>query len=268
MTKLFPEPRNPPCRLQDRLRPARQSRLPEVIRDLASDVHFAVMRCESTYEMQTLTTNGDPCMDRSGDQSAVLALKEVLSLRMPAFYRCAWRLLGNAADAEDAVQEAVLAAYRHIDQFRGQAQLATWLTAIVRNCALMQLRKRHRQIHLSWDDQTGGKEQYFVWETIADTRPSPEEECRNFELFARLRECAALLSPTLRKTFQLRVIEGLSILETSQVLGVPQGTVKAQMARARRKVMQYMQRALEPRSRTPQRAYRASRGRKVISRVD
>jgi RNA polymerase sigma-70 factor, ECF subfamily len=268
MTKPFPEPANPPCRLQDRPRSARRSRLLEAIRDLASHVHFAVMRCESTCEMQTLTTNGDPCMDLSGDQSAVLALKEVLSLRMPAFYRCAWRLLGNAADAEDAVQEAVLAAYRHIDQFRGQAQLATWLTAIVRNCALMQLRKRHRQIHLSWDEQTGGEEQYFVWETIADTRPSPEEECRNFELFARLRECAALLSPALRKTFLLRVVDGLSILETAQVLGVPQGTVKAQMARARRKVVQYMQRALEPRSRTPPRAYRTSGRRKAISRVD
>jgi RNA polymerase sigma-70 factor, ECF subfamily len=218
--------------------------------------------------MRRLTRNGGPHMDLSGDQSAVLALNEVLSLRLPSFYRCAWRLLGNAADAEDAVQEALLAAYRHIDQFRGQAQIATWLTAIVRNCALMQLRKRNRQIHLSLDEPTGGEEQYFVWETIADTRPSPEEECRNFELFARLQEYAALLSPTLRRTFQLRVVDGLSILETARVVGLPHGTVKAQLARARRKVAQHMQRALEPGSRMPQRAYRPSRRRRVISIVD
>src|SRR5580698_9448478 len=119
---------------------------------LAGNVHFAVMRCESTCEMQNQTTNGDPSMHESGHQSAVLEMKEVLSLRLPSLYRCALRLLGNAADAEDAVQEAVLAAYRHIDQFRGQSQMTTWLTTIVRNCALMQLRKRHRQTHLSLDD--------------------------------------------------------------------------------------------------------------------
>ena len=72
--------------------------------------------------METQTTS-DPCMDVSGHESAVLEMKEVLSLRLPSFYRCALRILGNAADAEDAVQEALLAAYRHIDQFRGQSKM-------------------------------------------------------------------------------------------------------------------------------------------------
>src|SRR6202161_3397620 len=107
--------------------------------------------------MQTQTTNRSPSVDVSSHQSAVLEMKEVLSLRLPYFYRCALRLLGNAADAEDAVQEALLAAYRHIDQFRGQSQMTTWLTTIVRNSALMQLRKRGRQIHLPLDEQTGGE---------------------------------------------------------------------------------------------------------------
>jgi RNA polymerase sigma-70 factor (ECF subfamily) len=217
--------------------------------------------------MQTLTTHDDYCMDLPSHQSGVLALKEVLSLRLPSFYRCAWRILGNASDAEDAVQEALLAAYRHIDQFRGQAQLVTWLTAIVRNCALMQLRKRHRHIHLSLDEPTGAEEQHFIWQTIADTRSSPEEECRDLELFAQLRECAALLSPALRRTFQLRMVDGLSILETARVLGLPLGTVKAQLARARRKVAEDMRRALEPRARTPQRAYLTTRRRKARSKI-
>ena len=78
------------------------------------------------------------------DQSAARELQRVLSLSSPSFYRCALRLLGNRYDAEDAVQEALLAAHKHLHQFRGQAQLATWLTTIVRNCALMQLRKRPR----------------------------------------------------------------------------------------------------------------------------
>jgi RNA polymerase sigma-70 factor, ECF subfamily len=205
--------------------------------------------------MQTQTTKRDSGMDVSAHQCAVLEMKEVLSLRLPSFYRCALRLLGNTADAEDAVQEALLAAYRHIDQFRGQAQMTTWLTTIVRNCALMQLRKRPRQIHLPLDEQTGGKKEYSIWERLADTRPSPEEECRNLELIARLQKCAVRLSPTLRRTFQLRVLMGLSIFETAQILGVPHGTVKAQLARARAKIARHMRPALAPRSRSPHRPH-------------
>jgi RNA polymerase sigma-70 factor, ECF subfamily len=215
------------------------------------------MRCESTGEMQTQTTNSDLRGDVSAHQGAVLdavlEMKDVLSLRLPSFYRCALRLLGNSADAEDAVQEALLAAYRHIDKFRGESQMATWLTTIVRNSALMQLRKRSRQIHLSLDEQTGGEEKYFLWERLADTRPSPEEECRSVEFLARLQECVVRLSPVLRRTFQLRVLMGFSIFETARILGLPNGTVKAQLARARAKIARQMRPAHAARSRRSQR---------------
>ena len=181
-------------------------------------------------------------------QSAVLEMTEVMALRLPFFYRSALRLLGNSADAEDAVQEALLAAYRHIDQFRGQSQMATWLTAIVRNCALMQLRKRARENHLSLDEPTEEEEQYFLWERFADGRPTPEEDCRHSQFSARLQECAARLPPALRNTFRLRILMGLSILETAQLLGVPNGTVKARLARARAKIAQHMRPSLAQRS--------------------
>ncbi len=195
-------------------------------------------------------------LDGAHRGTAALELPAVLSLRLPSFYRCALRLLGNAADAEDAVQEALLAAYRHIEQFRGQAQLTTWLTTIVRNCALMQLRKRPRQIQVPLYDHIGEGQKCSISERLADPRPNPEDACRNSEFTAHLRKCAALLSPSLQRTFQLRVVDGLSIFETAQVLGLPEGTVKARLARARRKLARYMQRALEPRSRTPQRHVR------------
>ena len=89
--------------------------------------------------------------------TAAPELQEVLSLPLP-FCRCAFRLVGNAADAEDVVQEALLASYKHIDEFRGQSQMSTWLTTIVCNCARMQLRKRPRQIHTSLDEQIGEKQ--------------------------------------------------------------------------------------------------------------
>ena len=182
----------------------------------------------------------DRCLELVDHQSAVRELQDVLSLRLPSFYRCAFRLLGNAADAEDAVQEALLAAYKHIKQFRGQSQISTWLTAIVRNCALMQLRKRQRQIHFSLDREVRDEPPRFLWEGLADERPSPEEEFRSFELTSRLRKCTALLSPTLQRTFQLRVVDGLSIVETARILKMPHGTVKAQLARARAKLARHM----------------------------
>jgi RNA polymerase sigma-70 factor, ECF subfamily len=216
---------------------------------------FSFVRRKNMPHADARTQNAQ-YLDVADDQSAARELQKVLSLRLPSFYRCALRLLGNRTDAEDAVQEALLAAHKHLHQFRGQSQMSTWLTTIVSNCARMQLRKRPRQIQVPLYDHIGEGQKYSVFERLADPRPNPEDACRNSELTAHLRKCAALLSPSLRRTFQLRVVDGLSIFETAQVLGLPHGTVKAQLARARTKLARYMQRALEPRWHTPQRRAR------------
>src|SRR5882672_349092 len=75
-------------------------------------------------------------------------MQDVLSRCRLSFQRVAYRQLGNAADAEDAVQDALLAAYTHLDQFRGQAQISTWLTTIVLNCARLQLRRRAKHVQV------------------------------------------------------------------------------------------------------------------------
>jgi RNA polymerase sigma-70 factor (ECF subfamily) len=152
--------------------------------------------------------------------------------------------LGNKADAEDAVQDALLAAYKHLNQFRGDAQLSTWLTTIVINCARMHLRKRSRYIHVSLDSRIGEEQEYFLSDILEDDRPNPEDECYKSRLHGRLMKSAAQLSPTLRKTFHLRFVHHLSICETARVLGVPTGTVKAQTARARAKLLKAMRRLL------------------------
>jgi hypothetical protein len=77
---------------------------------LAGDVHFCCGAMRMTCQMETpSTTNSDPSLEAPGHQTAVLQMKEVLSLRLPSLYRCALGLLGNAADAEDAAHEALLA---------------------------------------------------------------------------------------------------------------------------------------------------------------
>jgi RNA polymerase sigma-70 factor (ECF subfamily) len=161
-------------------------------------------------------------------------LDSVVSRYLPMFYKRAFRFLGNATDAEDAVQDALLSAYKHLGQFRGQAQLSTWLTTIVTNAARMQLRRR-RGSYLSLDQEQGEDGLTFS-ERLPDLKPSPEEVCSTAETRDRLVEGVKQLSPKLRKTFQLRDIDGLTTKEAALVLGVPQGTVKAQLARARAKL--------------------------------
>jgi len=172
----------------------------------------------------------------------------LLSHCIPSLYRYAYRFLGNKADAEDAVQDALAAALEHLHQFRGDAQLSTWLTTIVINCARMRLRKRSRYIHLSLDTRIGEEREHLLSETLVDHRPSPEDECHKAWATARLLESAARLSPILRRTFHLRYVHHLSVRETARVLGLPIGTVKAQTARARARVLKSIRRVFHQRS--------------------
>jgi RNA polymerase sigma-70 factor, ECF subfamily len=179
---------------------------------------------------------------------AAQQLEQILATGLQPLYRRAYRILGNAADAEDAVQDALLAAYTHLHQFRGQAQISAWLARIVLNCARLQLRRRPGHVHVSLDESTGELQPVSASKALADHRPNPEDKCTDSELSARLTHLHSYLSPTLRKTFQLRDVEGLSIRETARILGVPTGTVKAQSARARERLKALMLRTLRPRS--------------------
>jgi RNA polymerase sigma factor (sigma-70 family) len=201
--------------------------------------------------MQDTSTHrrADEPEEIGGEQGAAQQLEQTLASGLPRLYKTAYHILGNSADAEDAVQDALVAAYTHLNQFRGQAQISTWLTTIVLNCARMQLRRRPRLAHLSLDQSNGELQPLSVSERLADHRPSPEAESVECELSARLSHLHGRLSPTLRRTFQLRDIDGLSIRETARILGVPTGTVKAQLARARRRLKELMRHTLRPRSR-------------------
>lgn len=179
----------------------------------------------------------------SHHKEATEAFGHILSSALPSLYRRAYQFLGNTADAEDALQDGLLAAYTHLNQFEGRARISTWMTAIVYNSARMQLRTRRRHLYdVPLDDRTGDVDEQPLSERLADHRPSPEDECSNSELSERLMHIHRQLSPTLHRTFQLRYIDGLSIRETAHILGVPTGTVKAQSARARKRVLELLRR--------------------------
>jgi len=164
--------------------------------------------------------------------------EDVVSRYLPALYRRAYRFVGDPHDAEDALQDALLSAYKHLGQFKGNAKMATWLTSIVTNSALTQLRRRPRQPHVSLDEPLDEEQDYCVSDRLADTTPSPETECIQSELFEYFMQFVAELSPSLRRVIQLRYLDGFTTDEAAQMLGVAEGTVKAQASRARSKLKQ------------------------------
>ena len=106
-------------------------------------------------------------------QDKVQQLDDVIVRHLARFRRIALRFLGNIADAEDAVQDAFLSAFTHLDQFGGQAKMSTWLTAIVINAARMKLRQRRPQAHISLDE-THGEQNLLLAEILPDHQPTPK----------------------------------------------------------------------------------------------
>jgi RNA polymerase sigma-70 factor (ECF subfamily) len=195
-------------------------------------------------EIKVADSKTAPETAANSQEKEIQELTDIFIRNLPSFYAQALRRLGNAADAEDAVQDAYLSAYTHVDQFRGQARMSTWLTAIVINSALMKLRRRPRQLHIPLDAPDREREHQAFSDTIPDRQPNPEEICQKWEFTQWLAMLSKRLSPTLRRTFQMRDVDGLSIRETAKRLGVPHGTVKGRVARARAHLKQMVRESL------------------------
>ena len=118
-------------------------------------------------------------------QSGVEELTNIFVDRWQSLYRIAMRQLENRADAEDAVQDAFLSAYTHLDQFKRQARMSTWVTTIVINSARMKLRRRPRKVHVALSDQSQDHDSEQVLEMLRDRRPNPEEVSQRNELAER-----------------------------------------------------------------------------------
>jgi RNA polymerase sigma-70 factor (ECF subfamily) len=173
-------------------------------------------------------------------ENQIQEFRNIVVCRLGSFRAIALRYLRNHADAEDAVQDALLSAYAHLDQFKGQAQMSTWLTTIVINAARMKLRQRSRNVHVSLDEEAPEKHSPLS-EMLPHAGPNPEELCRRSEFVERLTHFSKRLSPCLLRTIQLRAGDGLSVRETARLLRVPSGTVKARVARARKKLKQFVE---------------------------
>jgi len=185
---------------------------------------------------------GEPEAARQASPELWLEFGKIVQQNLPQFRRVAMRWLRNPEDAEDAVQDAMLSAFRHMGAFDGRAQLSTWVMAIVINAVRMQLRRRPRYHFVSLDHAPAGR-QWAISEVLADPRPTPEQIVVDRELGDLAARLTCDLPDAQRAAIRLHQREGLSIKEAAETLGVPEGTLKAQLARARAKLAQKFQKA-------------------------
>jgi RNA polymerase sigma-70 factor, ECF subfamily len=167
---------------------------------------------------------------QAGDPAAFELLMRRHNRRL---YRLARSMLRNAADAEDALQEAYLAAYQNIGAFRGEASLATWLSRVVVNQCLARLRRQARRDNIVPMVAMGGLDEQEAPTMPADDKDSPDRALIRAELRAVLERKLDELPETFRTVFVLRSVEELSVEETARTLNLPEATVRSRHFRAR-----------------------------------
>ena len=173
---------------------------------------------------------------RAGDTAAFA------SLVMPhrdGILRLTQRILHNREDAEDAVQSAFLDALRHLDSFQGRSRFSSWLSRIAMNAAFMRLRTGRRKNEASLDEMVVG-ESAAKFEVV-EGRPNPEQECSLKEARFLLAKAIDRLEPLYFEVLHMFHVQELPAKEAARILGVPVGTVKARLHRARSRLSRHLQ---------------------------
>ena len=168
---------------------------------------------------------------KAGDAAA---FEELVNRYEKKIFRLTMNITRNREDAEDAMQDAFMKAYSHLDRFHEDSRFYTWLVRIAANEALMRLRKR-RPNQFSLDEPIESEDD-FVPQQIEDWGPSPEQRFAQTELRDILRGVIEDLPHDFRIVFLLRDVEGLSTEETAEAVGISEAAVKSRLLRARLKL--------------------------------
>ncbi len=168
-------------------------------------------------------------------------------------YRLGLKILGNPQDAEDVLQSTFLKVFEALPSFEGRSSLSTWIYRIAVNEALMILRKRRPEIGLALDDGNEDEEEPLSPpQAMIDWCCLPEDELLSSEARRVLDQAIRKLPEKLRLVFILRDIEGLSIQETAEALGLSETNVKTRLLRARLRLREMLSEYYEERVREKQ----------------
>jgi RNA polymerase sigma-70 factor, ECF subfamily len=171
--------------------------------------------------------------------------EQLAMVHMDAAYRLAFAILRARADAEDAVQDAYLRAYRALHQLEG-ADIKPWLLTIVRNVCYRRLQQRRSAGNvISLDEVMGARSAVTTDPNLTSSQPSPEQAAVNASENALLAEAIGALSPGFREVIVLRELEELSYREIADIIGAPVGTVMSRLSRARLELRAQMLRLMD-----------------------
>jgi RNA polymerase sigma-70 factor (ECF subfamily) len=166
---------------------------------------------------------------RSGSAVAFAKLREIYAQRV---YRKLLTITKNREDAEDALQDTFLRAYKALPTFEERASFSTWVTRIGINSALMILRKRRIRSEVSFDRPRETEENLQDFE-LKDTGPSPEHICVHRQRYAHLLRSIRKLQPRLRQVIELQMVDDCSVREIAQALHISEAATKSRISRAR-----------------------------------
>ena len=172
------------------------------------------------------------------------AFRAIMQTHNQRLYRIARSILRNNADAEDAVQEAYVSAFTNLASYRGEGSLKSWLSRIVVNESLGRVRQRHSTIDLTeLEQQSQAQIIQFPQSTPND---DPERTMAQRQIIHLVEQATDNLPEAFRLVFVARVIEGMSIEETSELLGIKPETVKTRLHRARQLVRDRLESEIGP----------------------
>jgi RNA polymerase sigma-70 factor (ECF subfamily) len=164
-----------------------------------------------------------------------VAFGELFNRYKRAIFHLSQRIVRNHEDAEDVVQEAFQLAFVHLHDFNGDSRFSTWLSRIAINVALMKLRKKARKVEISIDEHSESDDKPYR-DTVTDLAPNPEQDCLVQERSRILREALAELRPNARRVLEMYELEGRSMKEIAEGMGISVAAVKARIFHARPKM--------------------------------
>jgi RNA polymerase sigma-70 factor (ECF subfamily) len=159
------------------------------------------------------------------------AFEAIMRQHNRMLFRTARAILRDDAEAEDALQEAYVQAYRSLGSFRAESKMSTWLARIVANEALMRLRKQTRRAEIVPIEPSASAEVEQILDSDMDH--APDSSAERSQVRRLLEAQIDALPDTYRTIFMLRAVEELSVEETAEVLGIPPATVRTRFFRAR-----------------------------------
>ncbi len=179
---------------------------------------------------------------RGRDEAAVRAIMQANNRRL---YRLARGILRNDGEAEDVVQETYVRAFTHLDTFRGDSSLATWLGRIAINEALGRLRRQRPSVE--WTSlPPGALEAQIIPFPLSATPDDPEKSMAQREIQHVVEHAIDELPEAFRIVFVTRVIEGINVEETAEILGLRPETVKTRLHRARAMLRDHVEKKIGP----------------------